>query len=197
MNASNPSALSSSEARRAQLSALCDGDRAALEDGCRLWCEDAEARATWHAYHVIGDVLRSDDLAAAPRRDAAFLAALRTRLADEPVVLAPAKARARRRQLWQLPVAAAAGFAAVAGIVTVLQVSDGTQPAVVAKTESPAPQPVSYTRVVRDPVLDRYLNAHRNAVPVSSFAVPGGAPRNYEAMATMTPVMPAAASVAR
>jgi sigma-E factor negative regulatory protein RseA len=196
MNASDPSAPNSSEAQRAQLSALCDGDLAALEDGCRLWRDDAEARATWHTYHLIGDVLRSDDLAATPRRDAAFLAGLRERLATEPVVLAPAKPR--RRQLWQLPAAAAAGFAAVAGIVTVLQVSDGTQPAVVAKVGSPpAPQPVIYTRVVRDPVLDRYLNAHRNAVPVSGIAVPGGAPRNYEAMATAVPMTPAAASVAR
>lgn len=196
MNASNPSDPTSPDAQRAQLSALCDGDLAALEDGCRLWRDDAEARATWHAYHLIGDVLRSDDLAAAPRRDAAFLAALRARLADEPVVLAPAKAR--RRQLWQLPAAAAAGFAAVAGIVTVLQVGgDGSQPVpMIAKTESPAPQPVLYTRVVRDPALDRYLNAHRNAMP-SSIAVPGGAPRNYEAMATVAPMMPAAASVAR
>lgn len=193
MNASNPSAPTPSEAQRAQLSALCDGDVAALEDGCRLWRDDAEARATWHAYHLIGDVLRSEDLGTAPRRDAAFMAALRTRLAAEPVVLAPA--RARRRQLWQLPAAAAAGFAAVAGIVIVLQAGDGARPVPVASSSEIAmPARPVYTRVDRDPVLDRYLNAHRKAVPTTPFAVPSGVPRNYEAMAPVTPV---AASVAR
>ena len=43
----------------------------------------------WHAYHLIGDVLRSDDLASAPGRDAAFLQRLSARLDDEPAVLAP------------------------------------------------------------------------------------------------------------
>ena len=192
MNASNPIASTTSEAQRAQLSALCDGDLAAMEDGCRLWRDDAEARATWHAYHLIGDVLRSEDLATTPTRDAAFMAALRTRLAAEPVVLAPA--RARRRQLWQLPVAAAAGFAAVAGIVTVLQTSDGTRPVPVASSENAAPAGPVYTRVERDPVLDRYLNAHRSIVRTGPFGVPGGVPRLHEAMAPVTPV---AASVAR
>ena len=44
---------------------------------------------SWHAYQLIGDVLRSEDLAAEPAADEAFLVALRARLADEPVVLAP------------------------------------------------------------------------------------------------------------
>ena len=33
---------------------------------------DAAARRTWHAYHLIGDVLRSEDLASTPARDAAL-----------------------------------------------------------------------------------------------------------------------------
>ena len=74
------------EDRRALLSALADGEADAAQAGCALWRDDAEARATWHTYHLIGDVLRSDDLAAQPARDAAFLAALRERLAAEPTV---------------------------------------------------------------------------------------------------------------
>jgi len=35
----------------------------------------ASLRATWHAYHLIGDVLRSADLACHPDHDAAVCAA--------------------------------------------------------------------------------------------------------------------------
>ena len=73
------------------LSALVDGEvdaqsAAALSEA---WRQDPELRARWHGYQLIGDVLRSPELAGAGR-DAAFLAALRGRLAQEPVVLAPA-----------------------------------------------------------------------------------------------------------
>ena len=38
-----------------------DGDSLALR--CADWAADPEARQAWHTYHLIGDVLRSDDLA--------------------------------------------------------------------------------------------------------------------------------------
>lgn len=175
MNASNPSAPISPEAQRAQLSALCDGDLAALEDGCRLWREDAEARATWHTYHLIGDVLRSEDLAGAGARDAAFLRGLRTRLAAEPVVLAPMPRPARpRRWRWAGPAAVAAGFVAVAGVLTVMRapVADtGTPIAESAPAVLPPPvvpvvgvepsEPLASGKLIRDARLDRYLDAHQ------------------------------------
>src|SRR4051812_30230061 len=73
------------------LSALSDGeaDAPAIARACAAWRDDAGLRSAWHAWHLIGDVLRSDDLACRPGRDAAFVAALRRRLAAEPVVLAP------------------------------------------------------------------------------------------------------------
>ncbi|MBC7941537.1 MAG: sigma-E factor negative regulatory protein, partial [Chitinophagaceae bacterium] len=76
---------------RAWLSALADGegDPLAAERGCAAWREDAGARQAWHTYHLIGDVLRSDELATRPAHDRDFLAALRVKLAAEPVVLAP------------------------------------------------------------------------------------------------------------
>jgi len=74
-----------------QLSALADGevDAAAAGAACGAWKTDAELRRTWHAWHLIGDVLRSEDLASSAERDQRFLVALRGRLALEPVVLAP------------------------------------------------------------------------------------------------------------
>jgi sigma-E factor negative regulatory protein RseA len=121
-------------AAREQLSAMADGelDGAAVGQACAGWRADAVHRATWHAYHLIGDVMRSDDLASVASRDAAFLGALRARLASEPVVLAPAPAvtaqpesvargQASRRSAWSwmAPTAVAAGFVAVAGVLVV------------------------------------------------------------------------------
>lgn len=187
------------------LSALYDGDPSALEGGCRAWRDDAQARATWHTYHLIGDVMRSDDLASTPARDAAFLAALRTRLDAEPVVLAPA-ATPRRRQVWLLSSAAAAGFVAVAGVLVVVRMSstDAPRAPMVAATNTPsvtlastradAPTAPAYGPMIRDPQLDRYLQAHRAALIGGAVAVPGGVPRNLEAIGPVTPV---AAPVAR
>lgn len=118
------------------LSALADGELAADEvpAACVEWREDAAARSRWHAYQLIGDVLRSDDLASTARHDADFLATLRRRLEAEPVVLAPATlgavpsadplpavaplpiaaaGGASRRRRWLVPSAVAATFAAV------------------------------------------------------------------------------------
>lgn len=115
-----------------RLSALVDGelDGDATAQACGHWRDSGEVRSSWHAYHVIGDVLRSDDLACDPARDAGFLEAFRARLKDEPVVLAPqpldrdqrlparlANGARSRRWSWMAPSAVAAGFVAVAGVV--------------------------------------------------------------------------------
>ena len=123
-------------ARLEPLSALADGElgETAAAQACAAWRGDADARASWHAFHLIGDVLRSEDLASNPARDAGFLAALRLRLDVEPVVLAPqplelpvrlaapapavsnGAPRAGRRP-WRAVSVVAAGFVAVAGVV--------------------------------------------------------------------------------
>ena len=122
-------------ARLEQLSALADGElgEAAVAQACASWRGDADTRASWHTFHLIGDVLRSEDLAGDPARDAGFLAALRLRLESEPVVLAPRPlkyaapladrmpqavngARVARRS-WKAASVVAAGFVAVVGVV--------------------------------------------------------------------------------
>jgi len=125
---------SSSDSSRRILSALADGDATDGEAAraFQAWRDDPDARTTWHAYQLIGDVLRSDDLATEPGADEAFLQKLRARLADEPVVLAPQPrveqpvpaaeglvANAGRSRRWQGPVAMAAGFLAVIGVLNV------------------------------------------------------------------------------
>lgn len=141
------STVSSTEAALLeQLSALADGelDSATTAKACARWQRDVDIRQSWHAYHLIGDVLRSDDLAAEPRHDAAFLAQLRTRLADEAIVLAPqapaaadtggATSLATRRSgvrhaPWLFSSAVAAGLIAVVGVYTFMRTFDSGGPA--------------------------------------------------------------------
>ena len=130
-----------------RLSALMDGELegAALARACAQWREDPRARADWHAYHLIGDVLRSDDLACDAGRDAVFLQAVRARLAREPVVLAPSAPAVAPRPLvsrfrsWRTPTAVAAGFVAVAGALTLTRPGAPSAPAMPQSVAQVAP----------------------------------------------------------
>ena len=98
----------------------------------------------WHAWHLIGDVLRSEDLASDPRVDRRLCAAIRARLRSEAVVLAPPPSaaapspRAAPRRLacgraagrWRSPSAArCAGFVLVAGTFAPRRTDDSPAPA--------------------------------------------------------------------
>jgi sigma-E factor negative regulatory protein RseA len=192
----------STDAERAALSALMDGDANASDEACRAWRGDAAARADWHAYHLIGDLMRSDEHRADEAHDARFLAAVRARLADEPVVLAPtpaapspaaAPARARRARRWMVPTAVAAGFVAVAGALMVTRVPapDGAAttvagsalPAAVAPVVAASQAGVETATMIRSAELDRYLEAHRQYANGATQVAPGGAVRNAAATA--------------
>ncbi|WP_295955457.1 sigma-E factor negative regulatory protein [Rhodoferax sp.] len=69
------------------LSALADGQLRgeAFALAVERVAQQPEAQATWHAYHVVGDVLRSNDLAFCAD-DQGFLARFQNRLALEPVL---------------------------------------------------------------------------------------------------------------
>ena len=155
-----------SESSRRILSALADGDATDSEAAraFQAWRDDADARASWHTYQLIGDVLRSDDLAAEPAADEAFLVSLRARLAAEPVVLAPqprvevepvampvavnaATAAARSRGRWQGPVAMAAGFLVVIGGLNIVRPFNHGGGATVAAAAASGPVLASATSV--------------------------------------------------
>lgn len=193
--------------RRWLLSAMADGeaDAATVGRGCAAWAAgDDEARRCWHAYHLIGDVLRSGDLATSPGRDRAFLQRLSARLDHEPAVLAPAPltvaAPPARRPSWAMPAALAAGVMALATVVVVslgpgsggssapnLAAAPAT-PAAAATVATaappvaaPAPTPELAPqggRVVRDAQLDRYLRAHRDYATALPGSLPGGSGRS-------------------
>jgi sigma-E factor negative regulatory protein RseA len=170
------------ESRRQWVSDLADGrlDAAALDRACRAWADDAEARRAWHAYHLIGDVLRSEDLAADARHDAAFLEGFRQRLAAEPVVMAPVR---RRHPSWLAPVAAAAGFVAVAGVVVVLRQAAPVPGAGPQMAQGVVPLPVQAQREAdarHQARVQAYLRAHREAFAGAPAALPGGGVRTVE-----------------
>ena len=76
--------------RKEWLSALVDGEVQGQDFGQALaQAHDAQGRECWQLYHLIGDVLRSPELAHHSQHD--LLSGLRTRLAQEPLPpLAPA-----------------------------------------------------------------------------------------------------------
>ena len=155
--------------RRLLLSALMDGEASTAEaaQACQVWRDDEVGRHAWASYQLIGDVLRSEDLAGGTGSDR-FLKKLRTQLADEPVVLAPQAAarvaaaaqaapvhapepsahpavvsmasRSPRARTWSGPMAVAAAFVAVLGGVLALQSPVGTPagaPGVVVASGAP------------------------------------------------------------
>ena len=191
--------------RRLSLSALVDGADDAADAGCRAWRDDASARADWRTYHLIGELMRSDGAALAPQREAQLLARVRQQLASEPVALAPVALPPRRaawRSAWVAPMAVAAGFVVVAGVLVVTRVA---APAGAAQDRSAllagtvaAPAAAGLQAVtrgatagasttgpltvdsglIRSAELDRYLAAHKQYANTSALAVPGGMVRN-------------------
>ena len=153
------------------LSALMDGQAWAVPEATRQWRVDEQARKTWHAYHLIGDVLRSEELARPAPHDRQFLHALNQRLADEPVLFAPPVAGhlaghppgsqqvdgaaagasaaaelpqvrpAAARHRWLMPAAAIAGVAGVVGMAVMAGVLVIGRPDLTAPAEASASAP--------------------------------------------------------
>ncbi|MES2888414.1 MAG: sigma-E factor negative regulatory protein [Pseudomonadota bacterium] len=189
-----------------QTSAFVDGELNAREMAdfwTQLGAQGEEVRADWHAFQLIGDVLRSEDLASTAQHDAAFLQALRERFQTEPVVLAPVSrstpaAGGRGHRGWAWPSAAAVGVVMVSAAVwNARVVAPGTAPvtlvqapAVTSPAGPPAASALSQTetvvnvgrseqrRLIRDPQIDRYLAAHQQFVGSSALGAPSGFIRN-------------------
>ncbi|AVS73512.1 sigma-E factor negative regulatory protein [Paracidovorax cattleyae] len=194
---------------REQLSALADGGIGEAEWGeAFAYAQTAEGRETWAVYHLIGDVLRSPELA---RPGSAALAdRVMSRLAQEerpsaqvalPDAAVPLAAAAVQAQgeaanaavfRWKM-VAGLASLAAV-GVLGWSSLSGGGAPAgdatrlaaVPSRMEAPAAttlvsatDPAGEPQVMlRDPRLDELLAAHRQYGGASALQMPAGFLRN-------------------
>lgn len=186
------------------ISALADGQLASEDFAAALAiCEaDEQALESWNAYHLIGDVLRSPGLAP-QASDAAFLARLRTSLAQEPPLHAlvtsrqPMAADMDREASndssfrWKL----AAGFVSVAAVVAVAwntgsgllapsaapQLAQSATPQLaLARPEAPQQVLVMSAQgpVVRDARLQQLLAEHKQFGGTSALQMPSGFLRN-------------------
>ena len=174
------------------ISALADGrlQGDAFARGVELAASDPAAREAWQAYHLIGDVLRSGELAVASS-PSAFLERLQRRLQDEPPLApraTPEAAAAPRREKaandgsfrWKM----VAGFASVAAVGAMAWSLVGGLPAEPASAElAKAPAGTVLTAgergvMIRNPQLDELLAAHRQLGGASALQMSTGFVRN-------------------
>jgi len=168
------------------LSSLADGELegAAADALLAALCRDPELRQEWITLHVVGDALRSSDVAAA--HSESFCERVRAALEREPTVLAPRTAqqpgRARPLRAYLLPGAAIAASAAVIGFVAVplLQAPPAVQPVVAAApAQATASAAVATSRraaatLASARAFDVYLAAHREVA--TGVALPRATP---------------------
>lgn len=180
------------------ISALADGQLqgADFAQAVQAAAGDSRALAAWQAYHLIGDVLRSGELALGRSGTAptAFMARLQLRLKQEAVPAgiafaissvakeiqptratdqSPSKKEASNDASfrWKL----VAGFASLAAVAAIGWTAVGGlgKPAEQAQIATAA-QPV----MIRDPRLDELLAAHRQFGGTTALQMPSGFLRN-------------------
>lgn len=126
-------------------------------------------RQVWDTYHLIGDVMRSRDLAIQPSER--FYARVSAALDAEPAVLAPAPLS--RRHAWRLGLSGLAVAAAVASVVWIVR------PLLSGPGAPPATTPVLAQAAETDsadPTLTDYMAAHQDmagAGPVRQVSYDG------------------------
>lgn len=181
--------------QREQLSALADGQLQGdeLAQALRFAAQD-DGRDAWQLYHLVGDVLRSSDLAR-PADGGAFLAQLQQKIAQEPVrpgtaqevlvQVQPRQAANASLFRWKMM----AGFASLAAVAAmgwnVLEAQrGGVQGPQLAAAPTVAPAQVVATSgqdpqvMLRDPRLDELLAAHKQFGGATALQMPAGFLRN-------------------
>lgn len=193
---------------REQLSALADGQLQGFELNDALACAElGEGLETWELYHLVGDVLRSPELASPARPN--FMARLRDELAKEPLppsrsqeqapiaaVVAPSMTTAANASVFRWKMVA--GFASLAAVAAIgwnsISFLQGSSSAVggggqLAQSAAPlqglpavptvaAVQEQSPQVMIRDPRLDELLAAHKQFGSTSTLQMPADFLRN-------------------
>ncbi|WP_345251246.1 sigma-E factor negative regulatory protein [Pigmentiphaga soli] len=158
------------------LSGFMDGEAEDPDGELPAFLDTAEGRARWDTYHLIGDVLRTPELA--QPMSAAFQQRLAQALAQEPAIIAAPRRSKSRRFMARYGFPGLAAAAAVASVTWVAQPFFGTPsdaPRLAVQAAAPpagtvagitpvaATQPAVSNRI--DPgfemSLAEYLEAHR------------------------------------
>lgn len=181
-----------------RVSDLVDGRLS--ESECALALQDLlsdpQARKTWYAYHVVGDVLRSAELAPSPH-DHAFLERLEQRLANEPqapsavaggaVAVKVSVAPSANAEVFRWKLLAGVACTAMLGVVglslwTNTGLRGDAQLAAQTRVVPPVPTIVAADTgagtMLRDARLDELMAAHRQLGGHSALQVPAGFLRN-------------------
>lgn len=183
-----------------RLSALADGElaREELAETLSALARDADGVKTWHAYHVVGDVLRSAELEPVGD-DLAFFRNFELRLAKEPiypgtvgtplpadrlVVMGHSSANASSLR-WK--VVAGLACSALAVVIGVGQWNPADSSARLQVSASPVKSLPGVQTIavesasqvmIRDPALDSLLAAHQQLGGHSALQRPSGFLRN-------------------
>ncbi|OYU43499.1 MAG: anti-anti-sigma factor [Burkholderiales bacterium PBB4] len=187
-----------------QFSALLDGELLgdAQHAAVEALLADPQAQDLWHLHHLVGDVLRSEELARSAPGDLQFLAKLERRLSEEPApftavgasptVVMPASALRRpsaNAAIFRWPAVAGTAFAlALAVLLGSLYLPAFTEPAGQQMAVAPLPSvevsalnattAVSPDGMIRDPRLDQLLSAHQQLGGHSALQMSSGFLRN-------------------
>ena len=163
----------------------------AFARGVELAASDPVAREAWQAYHLVGDVLRSGELAVGSS-PSAFLERLQQRLQDEPPLaprVAPEVAASPREHgeaandgsfRWKM-VAGFASMAAVGAMAWSLAGGLPNKPASAELAKAPAGSVLTAGErgvMIRNPQLDELLAAHRQLGGTSALQMSTGFVRN-------------------
>jgi sigma-E factor negative regulatory protein RseA len=148
-----------------RISQLMDGeldDRSAA-DTIKACGQGGDALEAWRTYHLISDAMRDSRVLSA-----GFSARVAERLAAEPTVLSPQRARPESRT-WFVA-SAAASFAAV-GLVGWLAFAPqpGSVPAQMAAAQNPKIEQPAPPAVLPSSEANDYLLAHQGFSPRVSF----------------------------
>jgi sigma-E factor negative regulatory protein RseA len=192
---------------RASVSALADGQLqgADLVAAVAVTRADPDAHASWHAYHLVGDVLRSADwVQETGTSPSAFMASFQARLAAEPAlttvpnvlvlpvppplsvsIASPPYGEAANasvfRWRWAAGLASVCAVTAIAwGVLGSMGTGGMGSVATVAQGITSSTNPVSTSPMVmiRDPHLDALLAAHKQFGGTSALQAPAGFLRN-------------------
>ena len=162
-----------------RISAFMDGEtrQHETEQAILHLRQNDEHLESWHTFHLIGDAMRGD-----PPLANDFAMRVRSRLEQEPTVLAP---RLRWRKPLNFALSAAASLAAVAVVLTVVIIDNPLKPhqAPIAVAPPPAVAPAQVAQAAARPhpvpaanqgMINEYLMAHQEFSP--SMALQGFAP---------------------